>query len=231
MVVAVEEQFYIIWPVVVALLARTRSPILWLVAAFLWVMAWRLSIPDIRHFYYRFDTRMTGLLLGAILYFGLARLRLKPWHAYTGGAVFLAVCLTGQFDQANRAIPIAEISSALLIGSAASGQLGRLAPLLRHVARVSVGRWSYAIYLWHFPIAITLRDNHGFAVTVAITLGLSVSLAALSYYTIEAWGRRLRDRDDPRGSILTELATNHVADEVDSLSSARLGRTHDLQRD
>jgi peptidoglycan/LPS O-acetylase OafA/YrhL len=69
----VEEHFYLLWPLV--LLAVLRLPARWrpaalfglYVAATAWRMFWYVDAPDWPETYYRLDTRMSGLILGALL--------------------------------------------------------------------------------------------------------------------------------------------------------------------
>src|SRR3546814_1947876 len=55
-------------------------------------------------------------------------------------------------------------------------------------------RLSYAVYRWHFPFAYWARDRWGFAPTVVATIVFAVTMAAISYVTVEAIGRRLSRR-------------------------------------
>jgi peptidoglycan/LPS O-acetylase OafA/YrhL len=52
-----------------------------------------------------------------------------------------------------------------------------------------LGKLSYGIYLWHYPIA-RLLDGQPWQLVLPVTLVASIALAALSYHTIEAWVRR-----------------------------------------
>ncbi|MCL9798381.1 acyltransferase, partial [Frankia sp. AgKG'84/4] len=60
------------------------------------------------------------------------------------------------------------------------------------------GRISYAFYLWHFPVAGTVRDKLGGrldpAAQVLIAIVLSTGLAAASYYLVEQPVQRRRPR-------------------------------------
>lgn len=212
---AVEEHFYLLWPFAVPLLLRSRNPALWLVAAFVAGALWRALEPEHLQYYYRFDMRATGLLLGALLFFMVPKLKLSPIYAYAGLALFAAVAVFGQFDNANAFIPLAEIGAAMIIACAAAGKLGALGALLSGGAIVALGRWSYGIYLWHYPIAVAVRDELPPIQAAVVVLTLSIGFAALSYYTVEAWGRGLRDRLEHRRSMPFECPHD--------LSSARSG--------
>jgi peptidoglycan/LPS O-acetylase OafA/YrhL len=47
-------------------------------------------------------------------------------------------------------------------------------------------------------VAVVLRVAIGFLATSAFSLALSIILAAISWHTVEAWGRILRDRVEAR---------------------------------
>lgn len=57
-----------------------------------------------------------------------------------------------------------------------------------HIAIQALGRWSYSIYLWHWPVVVALMYVEWASEPVAVTLGLglSVMLGALSYRWVEA---------------------------------------------
>lgn len=59
---------------------------------------------------------------------------------------------------------------------------------------VRLGTLSYGIYLWHYPVVRYFRADHAWPVALALTLVVSIALAALSFYTVERWALRLRDR-------------------------------------
>ena len=181
---AVEEHFYLLWPFVLPFLLRSRRPLIWLTAAFAALTLWRTSYAaDFIQSYVRFDTHATGLVLGAALYF--SGLRLGRAAGIVALAAFGVLVLFAGFPFAVFILP-AEIVSAALIGSAAS------LPFLGSPLLVWLGKRSYAIYLWHFPIAYALRAHMPFGWTALLTLSLSVGLAVLSWHTVEAWGRRMK---------------------------------------
>jgi peptidoglycan/LPS O-acetylase OafA/YrhL len=188
---AIEEQFYLIWPLLLPLIAK--RPVLILGIGWVAMTLWRLSFDDWAIYYYRFDTHATGLILGALLAF--VRPQVRPGIAFAAMAVVLALCFVGNIEQANASIPLAEIASAALIAAAVNGW----GSALRHPVMVWGGKLSYGIYLWHFPIALYLRDDWGFLATAAVTVPASIALAALSYFLVER--RFLRKRVEGRGRL------------------------------
>ena len=184
---AVEEQFYLLWPLLLPLLLRARHPLMWLAAAYLVVMCWRASFgEDWRQYYYRADTRATGLIVGAALAFALDRLRLTPWHAWAGMLAIALAAMLGRFGpDAALAMPLAEFGAVLMVGAAAQNRLGGLGGWLSAPVMVRLGQWSYGIYLWHYPITVALRPFLAGWELFAVVIGPSVLMAWLSFVTVE----------------------------------------------
>ena len=165
---AIEEQFYLAWPLVVAVLVgRLRRPrliacLLALVAVV--SLAWRLHLAlggaTERRIYWATDAHADGLLIGAALAFLLAsRHRLmRAGPVASGMALVALVGLLGLLV----AVPfnpsyaygvsalVALATSALILEVGRPGS--RVARLLEARWLVWAGRISYALYLWHFPI-------------------------------------------------------------------------------
>jgi len=184
---AVEEHFYLLWPLAIGPLVASRRPVIWLSLAWLATTLWRYSSSDWTSYYYRFDTHCSGLLLGAILAF-LPSIRLPRFASVSAALALLLLSIAANITLAAAFITFAEIAAAVLIVAPL--------PVLRLPVLQTLGRWSYAIYLWHFPIAYAVRDSLGFTASAIVTLVLSIGVAALSWTTVEAWGRNLRDRSE-----------------------------------
>lgn len=197
---AAEEQFYLLWPVILLLLLRLRQPLLALGAAWSGLTLLRLTSDNWIAYYYGLATHGTGLVLGAILFFLMRDLKLafRPAHALIAGGMLAMLSATAQMEASALAITIAEFASAVIIGTVITnpGSLRLLAlpPL------VSLGKLSYGLYLWHFPITYVLREVGGFWSTFTTTFALSLGMAMLSYTTVEAWARRLRGRGAAAGA-------------------------------
>lgn len=186
-----EEHFYLAWPIV--LIGVLRLPERWwlpsillmAVAATLW--RWHIVVEtgDWFEAYYRFDTRLSGILLGAAA--GLARPALPRWAPFLGAAVLCyAVSQVHAKDLAVLMgwMTLAEVGALLLVLGA-----DRL-PGLSAAPMVWIGKLSYGIYLWHFPIMFYLRGQNitGWRSLLVGTAG-AILCAAVSYYTVERIAR------------------------------------------
>lgn len=185
---SVEEHFYLLWPWVLLIVLRLepRRRLQVLLAAFVLATGWRwaalLWTDDWRQVYYRFDTRLSGLCLGALI---------ALWRPKAGirvaavGAVLLAIALSQAVWRAQASLlwvaTVAEIGSGMLVlGAAAVPRLLAFRPL------PWLGRMSYGIYLWHYPVTYWMRDMYfGWQETFVVAAVLSVTLAALSHYLVE----------------------------------------------
>lgn len=192
---ASEEQFYLLWPILLGSLldARQRLPIL--VGAWGGLTMLRLFWPgDWFGYYYGFLPHGTGLILGAILFFAVRdhHLRLRPVHALFGALLICSLLTTGFIARSAATILFAELGAALIIGAIACGNVKGMG-LLASPPLVALGKLSYGIYLWHYPIAYALRDHFGLGLTFVLTFALSLLLAAISFRTVEAWGRQIKN--------------------------------------
>lgn len=220
---AVEEQFYLVWPALVTLipLARGRRicgtfiPVLAMLVALL-LAATLESALAANLIYMSSATRMMSLSLGAALAFReLARAPSPRWRPYAelvAGAALLAA------DQGGRSLglipaggwywTVALLGYALVSVGAVSlliASRDRLAATARAVLSLRplryVGRISYGLYLYHYLLLFLLGlapyqvfTTGAPAGWVALAAGVTFATAALSYRFIEAPLLRLKDR-------------------------------------
>jgi len=183
---AIEEQFYLLWPLLLVPLLRSNRAVLWLILGWIAMVAWRFSFTDWRIFYYRPDAHGTGLLAGALLYF--SDWRASRWVGLLGLALFVAVCVSVEIKWSAGSIIAAELAAVMMISSVSNIKWVET-PMLVHL-----GKLSYGLYLWHYPIALYLRTRYNFFVSTSLVLPLTYAMALLSYHTVEAWGRQMKDR-------------------------------------
>jgi len=184
---SLEEQFYLLWPLLILVLARRRNParVLIIAAALLAVLRtglW-LSGAPIWRVYYGPDTRADAILIGCALAFVATSVnaRWMKWSAVASAAVLAAACAMPGSAFIWLLIPLPAASAVLILW------VEHHPPkILTWRPLVATGKISYGLYLWNFPVsnALQLWDAPMWARTVAL-LVVSFAMAALSWYIIE----------------------------------------------
>lgn len=203
----VEEQFYLIWPLLLALIAkasRLSRHVISIVLAAIMLCSFAASVSIVRsdqpQAFYMLYTRAWELALGAVLVFLPAiTSRICAEVLAAGGVALIAYSifsLSGNslFPGANALWPC--IGAALIIVSKQPETL--VARILSLSPMVFIGAISFSLYLWHWPIYVLysfydLRVSFPPAIIVALVAS-SFAFAILSYFFIEQPIRRLRPR-------------------------------------
>ncbi|GFE52480.1 hypothetical protein So717_42330 [Roseobacter cerasinus] len=191
---AVEEQFYLFFPLLLMALWRLGPARLGLVVALIAAVSlgasewgWR-TIPDAN--FYLLPFRAWELLAGSLCAFALrdtSPRRHDPAAALGVGMILLAVLL---YDTATPVpslymlLPV--VGTCLVILCAAEGT--RVAAALSHRWMVGIGLISYSAYLWHQPLFVFARLQLWVLPTPVMMLGLSLvslGLGWLSWKYIE----------------------------------------------
>ncbi len=205
---AIEEQFYLVWPLLLLGafklgLSRAKVLVLTLLAAAgsaaLMVCLYDPN-QDPTAIYYNTATRAQALLVGAALAFvvswwGLAvrRLGATLWSAVaaigSGALVVLSVTMTidGPFTYEGGLTLAALSAAALVVGVtlAASSPVARFLSL-RLIGYI--GRISYGLYLWHWPIFVGLdgaRTGLDGPALFIVRLTATFAVAVASFHLIE----------------------------------------------
>ena len=159
---AVEEQFYVLWPVLVLALtcwvpAQRRLPLL-AVAAFAG-LGWAMLQDPLRA-HYATDARAGHLLLGAALAVcPIPRSRHGGWVA---GLALLGLIGVGSglltCPPVPRGVLAAMLTATFIAAGEAAGPEFRMLGLSGPVAGL-LGRVSYPSYLWHWPVLLWIADS------------------------------------------------------------------------
>ncbi len=201
---AVEEQFYLVWPpAVVALLwwGRRRLAVIAGVGALASATAMAVLYEpgsDPSQIYYNTLTHCAGLLIGAVLAVVWpatvaprtpGKIKVSAALAMLGlVGIGMGFWLLDEYGAApyRGGILAVSVASALLIVGAGHGQtpVGRL---LSGPVFLWLGARSYGLYLWHWPVLVLSDRVFGVRgpVEIILVLSLSVLLAAASYRWIE----------------------------------------------
>ena len=200
---SVEEQFYLLWPLLLVLVlrrygARTVGFVaLGLAAASAAAMAVKYGTgADISRAYFGTDTHAHGVLLGcALAAWGPARRR-RPSQAIATSLALVGVGIGFAALDGTAARRRTEAASSLWVrsprspspGSSRPGGYGPARWLLEWGPLRALGRISYGVYLWHWPVLVFVNRAHagvsGWPL-VALQLALTLALAAGSYVLLE----------------------------------------------
>ena len=197
---AAEEQFYLVLPaiLIVLLRVRLRSALILVAGAVALTLARQLDLyldgASRERLEFGIDTRSTSILVGCLLalviaHRGLPRLAQSRWLELVAVGCVLALFLF-HLDRALFLGPLLlfSICGALLVVRALDEQ-SPVSRILSLGAPVFVGRISYGLYLWHFPVFVAFDVNHRSSPAtwpvVLVALALSVACAVASYYLVE----------------------------------------------
>jgi peptidoglycan/LPS O-acetylase OafA/YrhL len=211
---AVEEQFYLVWPPLFLLVtrltvfggtARWRGRVATVAAAIgTGSLVWAVVATDRgpAGAYFSTFTRGWEIALGALIAIATTR-RTKLPHALASAAsaaavaLFVAACVvigdTTPFPGTAALLPT--VATALVI----VGGLSDRVPLPNRALCLAplrfIGRISYSVYLWHWPLivfaaALYPRMSQTAHVRLLVLL-MTLAVAALSFYSVEQPGRRI----------------------------------------
>lgn len=232
---AIEEQFYLIWPIFLLILFKSgvkkkATSRIVLVLTFISIVAMMLIYDpnaDPSRVYYGTDTRAFSLLIGALLAFmwpstqlsGAQEKPLDPNVKLTmdavGIAAFIALLLMMIFADGFSpfmyygGILLASLLTAVCIAVLVHPQsmfarAAALPPL------VWIGKRSYGIYLWHFPIMLLMNPTTAVEdpsiLSIIVQLIVMFACAAFSYRFIEN-----PIRNGAIGAFFTELSSGVIS--------------------
>jgi peptidoglycan/LPS O-acetylase OafA/YrhL len=209
---AIEEQFYLLWPLIVVVLARRADAVRVLVKVTIALVVFRAALaplaPSALNLSVWTTSRADCLLVGAILAILVQRERDRVVRSargtWIGGAALLAlagvfallsIVRTPEMWSDYGLTTVVGIATAALIAHIIARPDGSIASALGWRPVAGVGRVSYGIYLYHWPIVAAVGALAlPLGVRLAAEYALTAAAVAVSWFAIEVPALRLKRR-------------------------------------
>lgn len=203
---SLEEQFYIIWPLLLGILLRIfkrpQQLVLFLVFLIAVVVWHRVHLFETgatyRRLYLMLDTRADCLLIGcllAVVHFHKmipSAEKLKVWLRVPLVLSIVLYFYTMQFDHRSATIQFygyffIAVASGIAILHLVTVPDSLFGKVLSDARARWIGKISYGIYLWHWPIFKILKAqfHSPWYVLASVGIVLTFVCASLSYYLVE----------------------------------------------
>lgn len=189
---AVEEHFYLLWPVVLAWVppAARRRVLWWLLAVALLWRALAIVILSEAWVYNSTDTNAAALLAGC--YLAVSASKPNRWFALCVPALVVLAALPYFGHDSPMFLWGGFLAIALGVG--AVNYATTRARWLELAPVVWVGKISYGLYLWHY---VLIRSD----LSIWLALPLTLLLAAASWYLVEEPIRKWRTAREKDGRV------------------------------
>lgn len=179
---SVEEQFYVVWPLLLLLLVgrtglahrawavvfRRMTLALTVLIAVSLVVSWQLTASGSPFAYFGLHTRAWELGIGAALALARPALRLVTARAAHAAAVTGVAMIVGSALLMDESTPfpgtaalVPVLGAALLVGAGTRLPDEGVSRALGHPVLRYIGRVSYAWYLWHWPVLVLVNTRFG----------------------------------------------------------------------
>ncbi len=190
---AIEEQFYIVWPIVFLGIRRIGHAAWWLVAGALGVCLWRVHLAGaasstMERVVNGTDMRADALLIGAAIAFGIQPLMRIDWRriaCVVALPLLVLVCGMREVELIGVGYTMVGAACAVLVLGALQSKSGWLDSMVL----TWLGRTSYSLYLWHYPILYLARGGDLYRIefaSTAVAVLASFAVAAASARWVEA---------------------------------------------
>lgn len=189
---AIEEQFYILWPLLLILCTRFKISLRSITGTVLllsFISSVYLTNKNLTAAFYSPASRFWEILIGAML----STMPLERFKKFANplsvlGALFLVLSFVLLDDKRN--FPgfwalLPTLGTAFIIAAGSGAVINK--KILSHPLAVGMGLISYPLYLWHWPLfSFQIISKHSLSVTEKlVTLGAAVGLAYATYVFVE----------------------------------------------
>jgi peptidoglycan/LPS O-acetylase OafA/YrhL len=201
---SVEEQFYVVYPTLFILAAlclgrvsiRLKLSVLLaavIVSSFIWSVN-QTSVDGVSAYFSPF-TRAWELALGALLAAGSLQLakiplliaRIMTWLGFAGICT-AAFVLNSSTPYPGSAVALPVVATALVVAGGMAQPTMGAETILRLPPFQWLGKLSYSLYLWHWPVLIIAAQYAGHSLSVKdnlLWILLALALSVASYFLIE----------------------------------------------
>jgi peptidoglycan/LPS O-acetylase OafA/YrhL len=216
---AIEEQYYLIWPLIIYSLEKnilrysTKAFLLLSMAILLALYrASMVGFLDPSRIYFALDTHMDGLVLGSSLSYFVLEFQSKKLSlnklAYFWSFVITPIAITGlvilMYSITWRSPWMGKLgyfgaatASAIIIADLVLSPKSLFRKILSIKPITYIGRISYGLYLLHFPIFLLVREltpGPKISIRIPLQLGISLLAAIASFHLIELPFLKLKRR-------------------------------------
>lgn len=200
---AIEEQFYLLWPFVFWMLAGKRKTLIrGLIAVVLVVWVYRFMAAHLNfnddYIYTAFETRADGLAIGCLIAVANRENKIPRWLVewkWIGAVALVAMCVSSaiSLNQARYAAALVAVACAILIIQSVAHSETSWYRWLELRPMRALGVISYSLYLYH-----TFASHLPTAFRkIPFEVAFAILLATGSYLFIERPFLRMKDRLTP----------------------------------
>ena len=219
---AVEEQFYLLWPLAVLVIKNPKYLLLFISLILVAVLglrlwAWMHQVVDLAYFNLFTFTRIDGICIGCMIAL-LQRVNPNFLKRYTSGIVLFFAFMNFAFFFVNRryhfAFPYLALAGyttfAMMFGLLVNEVVTNKSKLVNFLFNIPLlkffGKISYGFYIFHWPVYILLSPHlfpwvskfvNGssleFSVSVLATLA-AIGISWISYQYFEKYFLKLKDK-------------------------------------
>ena len=215
---SIEEQFYILWPLTLRYLLRhikSRRKIFIIVLSLI-IVSWGVRVllaesgASIERLYNGLDTRADSLLTGCALGLALSSNLIVPkiqnilsvilkFLTPFSALVLLSIVFLGNINSMlyyDWLLLVIEILTTILILNIFFSKNSLLRKIFSNKILVWIGSISYGLYLWHYPVFMTMFKYFDSDSATVLLLGSLISfiIAALSFYFWERPFLKLKNK-------------------------------------